>query len=262
MTAADASQPAVLFEGVTRRFGAVTAVQDLSLAVPRGTLFGFLGPNGAGKTTTIRLLVGLLRPDVGRVAVAGADMVREPLRAKARVGYVPDEPSVYGKLTLPEFLLFSASLYGRRGPDVSRRATALTERLGLAGRERELLEGFSRGMRQKASLAAALLHEPEILVLDEPTVGLDPRSARLVKDLLREHAARGGTVFMSTHILEIAERICDRVGVIHRGRLIAEGSVEDVRRGVTADTGASLEEVFLELTAADGERGVADALAE
>jgi ABC-2 type transport system ATP-binding protein len=245
---------AIHFEHVTRKFGRLVAIDRLSLAIPRGVIFGCLGPNGAGKTTAIRMLVGLLKPDAGCIRVCGADVVREPLRAKAAIGFVPDEPDVYGKLTLPEFLSFSASLYGARGTGAMHRAQDLIERLGLAGREREMLEGFSHGMRQKASLAAALLHEPSVLVLDEPTVGLDPRAARRVKDLLRELAAGGCTVFLTTHVLEIAERVCDRVGVLDKGRLIVEGTLDELRDTVGAGTHASLEDVFLQLTDDTDER--------
>ncbi len=252
--------PARMIEAVhlTKMYGDVAAVDDLTLSVDAGQIFGFLGPNGAGKTTTIRLLVGLLRPTSGVVRVAGLDMATHPLEARARLAYLPDTPYLYEKLTGREFAHFVAGLYGV-APDVARRRVGeLLPLFGLGDRADDLIEGYSHGMRQKAVLAAALVHDPQVLFLDEPTVGLDPRSARLLRDVLRQLAARGVTVFLSTHILEIAERMCDRVGIIHQGRLILEGAVTDVRR--QADQVASLEDIFLELTGGPADTEIAEVL--
>ncbi|MEO6797208.1 MAG: ABC transporter ATP-binding protein [Candidatus Dormibacter sp.] len=232
---------------LTKRYGALTAVEDLDLEVSPGELFGFLGPNGAGKTTTIKMLVGLLRPTSGTARVAGYDILAEPEQAKARIGYVPDAASLYDKLSAREFLQFSGDLYHVEPRLRDRRIDALLHLFQLSDREGDFLSGFSRGMRQKISLAAALLHDPQVLFLDEPTVGLDPQSARQMKDILQDVCREGKTVFFSTHILEIAERMCTRLAIINHGRLIAVGTLQDLRRQVGSD-GESLEQIFLELT--------------
>jgi ABC-2 type transport system ATP-binding protein len=231
---------------LTKRYGDFTAVDQLNLGVRRGEIFGFLGPNGAGKTTTIRMLVGLLRPTSGRIVVDGIDLLDQPLAARARIAYLPDTPYLYEKLTGREFIYFVAGLY-RVPPDrVERRIGELLPLFGLADRADDLIEGYSHGMRQKTVLAAALVHEPRVMFLDEPTVGLDPRSARLLRDILRQLALRGATVFLSTHILEIAERMCDRIGIVDKGRLIALGTVDELHAQV--DRVGSLEDIFLDLT--------------
>ncbi|MCL6580000.1 MAG: ABC transporter ATP-binding protein [Firmicutes bacterium] len=242
--------PAIRAEDLTKRFGDLVAVDGVTFEVLPGELFGFLGPNGAGKTTTIKMMVGLLRPTAGKVAVAGFDLAADPVSAKARLGYVPDEPALYDKLTGREFLRLVAAVYRMDWKTVQGRVVELLELFDLSAQADDLLGGWSHGMRQKVALAAALLHEPEVLVLDEPTVGLDPRAARLVKDILREFCRRGGTVFMSTHILEIAEAMCDRVGIIDRGRLVAVGTEAELRGRVGAgDSDAlTLEDVFLRVT--------------
>jgi ABC-2 type transport system ATP-binding protein len=232
---------------LTKRYGSLTAVEDLDLEVSGGELFGFLGPNGAGKTTTIKMLVGLLRPTSGSARVAGYDILADPEQAKARIGYVPDSATLYDKLSAREFLEFSGDLYHVQRQLRDRRIDALLNLFGLADRERDFLSGFSRGMRQKVSLAAALLHDPQVLFLDEPTVGLDPQSARQMKDILQDVCREGKTVFFSTHILEIAERMCTRLAIINHGRLVAVGTLEELRRQVGADR-QSLEQIFLELT--------------
>lgn len=235
-------------DNLTKRYGNLTAVDRLNLRVSAGELFGFLGPNGAGKTTTIKLLVGLLRPDGGTARIGGHDVQREPLKAKSLVGFVPDHPYLYDKLTAREFLRFMADLYGVDPDRAARRSEDLLRLLDLADRGDELIESYSHGMRQKTALAGALIHDPQVFFLDEPTVGLDPKSARLIKDILRQLCAQGVTVFMSTHILEIAERMCDRVGIINQGHLIACGTMEELRSGVGETSGASLEDIFLQLT--------------
>ena len=231
--------------GLTRRFGRFTAVQDLSLSVRAGEIVGFLGPNGAGKTTTLRCCSGLLRPDAGEIVVAGASMRRTPLDARARLGFVPDQPFLYERLTGWEFLDFVAALYRVPAGLATERVQEWLTRLEMADAADDLIETYSLGMRQKVSLAASLLHDPPLLMLDEPMVGLDPRSARALKDLLRERAARGHGVFVSTHLLDVAERLCDRVVVLHHGHAVAEGTLAELRGG---RTDATLEDVFLALT--------------
>ena len=249
-------QPLVL-ESLARRFGRVIAVADVSLEVRSGEIVGFLGKNGAGKTTTLRCMAGLLAPDHGRIVVAGADLAREPRAAKARLGFVPDQPFLYDRLSAREFLAFIAALYDLPADAAERRAAWLLDRLGLAPDAGRLLGGVSLGMRQKTSIAAAMLHSPPLLLLDEPLNGLDPPSARALKDLLREHARQGGGVLVSTHLLDVAERLCDRVVILNAGRVVAEGTL-DALRGRRAGAGhdRSLEDLFLELAAeAPGETG-------
>jgi ABC-2 type transport system ATP-binding protein len=225
-------------------------VNEVSFEVNGGEIFGFLGPNGAGKTTTIKVIVGLLQPTSGTVKVDGYDIQAQPLQAKAASGYVPDTPNLYAKLTGRELLRFVGDLYNVEREQVARRIDELLRILDLAAAGDDTIDSYSHGMQQKASLAAALMHDPKVLVLDEPTVGLDPKSARLIKDILRQMAERGSAVFLSTHILEIAERMCDRIGIINQGRLIAVGTMDELRGlGKTAESGeTSLEDIFLSLT--------------
>ena len=237
----------IRLSGLTKRYGKFTAVDGIDLEVPRGELFGLLGPNGAGKTTTIRMIVGILRPTSGTVLVSGIDIQAHPLEAKARLGYVPDRPFVYEKLTGGEFLRFNAALYGLQGAAVERRVDELLELFELTAWKGELTEAYSHGMRQKLIIAGALVHRPEVIVVDEPMVGLDPRSARLLKDLFREFVARGGTVLMSTHTMEVAEVMCDRVAIIHRGVVAAHGTLAELRRQTSSER-ISLEDLFLKLT--------------
>ncbi len=246
MTDGRVSPWAIEAAGLTKTYGTLTAVQNLTLQIRPGEIYGFLGPNGAGKTTTIKMLVGLLKPSAGVARIDGYDVQRQPLAAKARLGYVPDQPVLYDKLRGREFLAFVARLYRVDVATAARRSEELLRVFDLADASGELIEGYSHGMRQKLALAGALIHRPRVLFLDEPTVGLDPKSARLIKDLLLQLRESGVAVMMSTHILEIAERMCDRVGIIERGQLIAEGSVADLRsrRGGAQ----SLEDIFLELT--------------
>ncbi len=232
---------------VVKRYGTFTAVDGISLEVPRGELFGLLGPNGAGKTTTIRMIAGILRPSSGVVEVGGFDVQRQPLEAKHRMGYIPDRPFVYDKLTGGEFLRFVAALYGQAGPVVERRIDELLELFELTPWKSELTENYSHGMRQKLIISGALVHRPDVIVVDEPMIGLDPKSARLLKDLLRQFVTRGGTVLMSTHTLEVAEQMCDRIAIVLQGRIVALGSMEDLRRQ-TASGDQSLESLFLKLT--------------
>jgi ABC-2 type transport system ATP-binding protein len=242
-----------------KRFGDKTAVKDVSFTVQGGEVFGFLGPNGAGKTTTIKMIVGLLQPSEGRVRVAGCDVQAEPLQAKAASGYVPDTPNLYAKLTGRELLRFVGDLYNLDRTQVAHRIEELLRVLDLKEAADHTIDSYSHGMQQKASLAAALMHDPKVLVLDEPTVGLDPKSARLIKDILRQMADRGAAVFLSTHILEIAERMCDRIGIINKGELVAVGTMDELRAAGKAGS-ASLEDIFLGLTGGAEEAEIAEIL--
>jgi ABC-2 type transport system ATP-binding protein len=240
------SETAITLSGVTKNYGRTVAVRDLTLDVERGTLFAFLGPNGAGKTTTIKMIAGLLRPDAGSIHVAGYEIGSNGLAAKAQLAYVPDQPFLYEKLTGREFLYFVAELYDLSVARRDRVLTSLIRRLDLAEFLDQLTESYSHGMKQRVVLAAALLHEPSVLVIDEPMVGLDPRAIRTVKNLFKEHTANGGTVFMSTHTLDIAEAVADRIGIIHHGELITVGTLSELR--AEARRHHSLEEIFLQLT--------------
>ncbi|MBI4716665.1 MAG: ABC transporter ATP-binding protein [Planctomycetes bacterium] len=232
--------------GVRKAYGKKVAVQDLSLAIPRGELFAFLGPNGAGKTTTIKMIVGLLQPQAGELRVCGHQIGANGLAAKAQLAYVPDQPFLYEKLTGREFLYFVAEMYGIPPSRRDQTLALLERKLDITEFVDQLTESYSHGMKQRVVLAAALLHEPTVLVVDEPMVGLDPKTIRTVKNLFVEHARRGGTVFMSTHTLDIAEAVADRIGIIHRGRLIAIGSLGELRAQARREH--SLEEIFLQLT--------------
>lgn len=251
----DMATPLIEADQLSKRFGSTVAVNGISFAVNAGEIFGFLGPNGAGKTTTIRILAGLVRPTSGRARLAGFDIVRQPVQAKRVFGYVPDEPQVYPKLTAFEFLDFIGDVYGMSPSQKKRRTCELLAQFDLENDADGLLGGFSHGMKQKIMLCSALLHEPSIYFLDEPTVGLDPRSAKLLKNILREIAAGGGAVFMSTHIMEIAQALCDRIAIIDRGRIVAMGTVNELRTSCGHDT---LEDVFLGLTGTPGERSLAE----
>ncbi len=231
---------------LTKKFGEKLAVDDASFKVQGGEIFGFLGPNGAGKTTTLKMLVGLLKPTSGTARIAGFDIQAQPLQAKASSGYVPDEPNLYAKLSARELLRFVGDLYQLEPAQVARRTDELLRLFDLTAAGDDMIESYSHGMQQKTSLAAALLHDPPVLILDEPTVGLDPKSARLIKDILRQIAERGAAIMLSTHILEIAERMCDRIAIINQGKLIAIGTLEELRTLGKGET--SLEDIFLELT--------------
>jgi ABC-2 type transport system ATP-binding protein len=234
-------------EGLSKRFGTHTAVAGLDLKVEAGEIFGFLGPNGAGKTTTVKCVTGLLKPTTGRVRVAGFDIATQTLDAKRAMGLVPDEPFVYPKLTGAEYLRFVGELYGAKLSDMKARIPDLLEMFELRPWGGELVESYSHGMRQKLVLAGILLHDPKVLILDEPMVGLDPKSGRLVKDIFLKLAERGTTIFMCTHVLEIAEKLCDRVGIMIEGRMIACGTVSELESQAKT-SGSDLEGIFLSLT--------------
>jgi ABC-2 type transport system ATP-binding protein len=248
--------PIIQASGLTKRFGNLAAVQEVTLEVAAGQVFGFLGPNGAGKSTTIRMLTGLVRPTSGSALVAGFDVNLEPLEVKRRVGYLAETPYLYPKLSGREFLSFMGGLYAVPAAVTRQRAERLLSLFELTDKADELVESYSHGMRQKLALAGAMLHEPPVLFLDEPTSGLDPRSARLVKDLLVALVARGHTVFLSTHVLEIAEQLCQRVGIIDHGRLVATGTLDELRQQAQRDV-YSLEDVFLQLTGGSEEQELA-----
>jgi ABC-2 type transport system ATP-binding protein len=236
--------PALQLRALRKSFGR-PAVDGIDLTVRRGELYALLGPNGAGKTTTLRMVTGLLAPDAGQVEVLGVDLARDPSAAKQKMAYLPDDPMLYGKLKPTEYLEFVAGLWGIAAEEAEPRARSLLDWLDLTKHAHELTEGFSRGMKQKLALAGALIHEPELLILDEPLTGLDAAAARQVKDLLVSHVAKGGTVILTTHILEVAERLAQRIGIIRQGRLIAEGTLAELRERTL---GGSLEDVFLQLT--------------
>lgn len=234
--------------GLSKLYGDFKAVDNVSLTVNPGEIVGFLGPNGAGKTTTMRMLVGLLRPNAGTVRVCGHDLRTEPIKAKACIGWVPAEPNLYAKLTALEYLRFIARLYRVPSDKADARIQHLLEMFDLSDSSGTRLEGFSHGMQQKVAITGALLHDPQILFLDEPTVGLDPKSSRLMKDILRQIRDSGRAVMFSTHILEVAQNLVDRVIIIDKGRVIAEGTLDMLRQ--QSGEGGSLEDVFLKLTEA------------
>jgi ABC-2 type transport system ATP-binding protein len=233
-------------KNVTKKYGAKTAVNCLSLEIAPGELFAFLGPNGAGKTTTIKLMCGLLFPTSGTVSVGGYDLSTHGDKARQQISYVPDQPYLYEKLTGREFLQFIADMYGLPPTLGRERIEEMIELFELGDFVDELTERFSHGMRQRTVFAGALLHGPQVLIVDEPTVGLDPRSVRLLKDLLRQRADSGMTVFLSTHSLDIAQQLADRIGIVEHGRLISCGSLEMLRKQAALD--GSLEDVFLKIT--------------
>lgn len=243
------------FDSVTRRYGDRVAVHNLTLTVPPGELFALLGPNGAGKTTAIKMLVGLLRPSSGRVRLGGYDLLADPRRACALLGYVPDVPFLYDKLTGREFLHFLAGMYGFGPAESARRIDRETEHFELRDFIDDLTETYSHGMKQRLVFAAALLHDPSVLVIDEPLVGLDPRSAKVVKDLLQRQAAGGTTVFLSTHLLDVAEQIAGRLGIVGHGRLLCVGTLAELRGRLAAEH-SSLEQLFLDVTS-DARAGLA-----
>ena len=249
----------IKLEKLSKRYGGFTAVNAIDLRVPAGELFGFLGPNGAGKTTTLRMIAGILRPTAGTVRIGGVDISTHPILAKTKLGYIPDRPFIYEKLTGSEFLRFVAGLYEQDGPVIERRARELLALFDLDEWRDELVESYSHGMRQKLIISSAFVHRPEVIVVDEPMVGLDPKAARILKDLFREYTHRGNTVMMSTHTLEVAETMCDRIGIIQGGVIRACGTMDELRAGAE-DGMTGLEEIFLKLTGENAARALVDVL--
>jgi ABC-2 type transport system ATP-binding protein len=244
--------------GLTKRYGSFTAVDGVDLSVPTGEIFGFLGPNGAGKTTTLRMIAGILQPSAGTVEIGGIDLAKDPIAAKSKLGFIPDRPFIYEKLTGAEFLAFVAGLYGQEGEPVERRGAELLALFDLEEWANQLVESYSHGMRQKLIIASAFIHRPEVIVVDEPMVGLDPKAARILKDLFREFVKRCNTIMMSTHTLEVAEALCDRIAIIQTGKIRALGTLAELRGGYGRDT--KLEEIFLALTGERASRAAADVL--
>jgi ABC-2 type transport system ATP-binding protein len=243
----------IRLEGLSKTFGSFKAVEGVSLDVAPGEIHGFLGPNGAGKTTTIRMVAGLLKPSAGSVAIAGHDLAREPEAAKRALGFIPDRPFLYEKLTAAEFLRFHGGLYGLEGDGVEARARELLELFELLSWRDELVESFSHGMKQRLVMCAAFLHRPRAVLVDEPMVGLDPRGALLIKDVFRSMSRDGVAILMSTHTLEVAQEMCDQISIILGGRIIARGTVDELRALAGAED-APLTPVFLKLTGGVGFR--------
>ena len=240
----------IQFENVVKQYGKsnVRAVDNLTLHVQKGSTLGFIGPNGAGKTTTIRLLTGILQPTSGRVLVNGIDMAKDPMAAKRLIGFVPDAHEMYDRLTGLEYLNFMADVYGVSKADRKAHIEKYLELFGLEDASRQQIRSYSRGMRQKLTIIGALIHNPPVWVLDEPMVGLDPRASHILKEEMRQHCEKGNTVFFSTHVLDVAEKLCDGIAIINKGQLVAQGSLEALRKGEGAE---SLEQLFLEMTDAE-----------
>jgi len=233
---------------LVKKFDAKTAVDNLNLSIERGEIFGFLGPNGAGKTTTIKIMTGLLRPTSGKVMIGSHDVVRNPIATKSITGYVPEDPFIYEKLTGREFLRFIGGLYSLNGKGIDKKIDYWGDFFAYQSSLDNLSESYSHGTKQKLVMSAALLHDPQVLIIDEPMVGLDPKSTKKVKDLFKEKSRLGTTIFLSTHILSVAEELCDRVGIIHQGKLIATGTLAELKHNAQATDNTSLESIFLSLT--------------
>jgi ABC-2 type transport system ATP-binding protein len=236
----------IKINNLTKKFGSLIAIDDLNLEIPKGEIFAFLGPNGAGKTTTIKIMCGLMKPTSGEVLIDGNDIQKEPVKVKQMIGLIPDHPFIYQKLTGREFLRFVGTLYKVPLAEQEEKIPELLEMFELSAWGDDLIEGYSHGMQQKLVMSGVLLHNPKVIFLDEPMVGLDPKSARLVKDIFLNLSQRGVTIFMSTHTLEIAEKLCHRIGIIQSGKLIALGPKETLQKGSLP--GKNLEDIFLELT--------------
>ena len=243
---------------LTKKYGSFTAVDSIDLSVPDGELFGFLGPNGAGKTTTLRMIAGILQPTAGTIHLAGVDLAKDPLAAKSRLGFIPDRPFIYEKLTGAEFLRFVGGLYGQNGDKLEHRGRELMALFDLEEWADELVESYSHGMRQKLIISSAFVHRPEVIVVDEPMVGLDPKAAKILKDMFREYVGRGHTIVMSTHTLEVAQAMCDRICIVQGGKIRAEGTMAELR--ASSETTAGLEEIFLKLTGENAARELVDVL--
>ncbi|MEO6865765.1 MAG: ABC transporter ATP-binding protein [Gemmatimonadaceae bacterium] len=244
--------------GLVKRYGDFTAVAGIDLTIGRGELFGLLGPNGAGKTTTLRMIAGILQPTAGTVLIGGVSLALDPVSAKSKLGFIPDRPFIYEKLTGTEFLRFVAGLYGQGGPEIDRRGEELLALFDLLDWKDDLVESYSHGMRQKLIITSAFVHRPEVIVVDEPMVGLDPKAARLLKDLFRAYVGMGNTIVMSTHTLEVAETLCDRVAIMQNGKIAAMGTMAELRSSNHENN--SLEEIFLRLTGEQAARSALEVL--
>src|SRR5688572_19650618 len=241
----------IAIENLVKRYGKFTAVDDVSLDVKPGEIHGFLGPNGDGKTTTLRMIAGLLQPTSGRIVVNGYDLAKHQVEAKTSLGFIPDRPYIYEKLTAAEFLRFHGGLYGIEGNGIGDRVHEMLDLFDLRRWEDELVESFSHGMKQRLVMSAAFLHRPRAVVVDEPMVGLDPRGARLIKEVFRKMSERGVAILMSTHTLEVAQEMCHRISIIQKGSIIAQGTVDEVRQ-IAGSTTDELTSVFLKLTGGSG----------
>lgn len=251
--------PAVELKGVAKWYGKILAVDNVDLNIRQGEIFGLLGPNGSGKSTTLKMLLGLVQPDGGSVNVLGISVQRDPVAVKRSVGYIPEAPRLYEFLTGIEYLDFIGDIYGMNAEEKKERINEYLKALQLEGREGDMISGYSEGMKQKIALISAFLHRPKLLILDEPLSGLDPRSAKIVKDLLHELKTQGVTTIMSTHVLEIAQALCDRIAIMYQGRLLALGTMEELRqRARLPDSG--LEDIFLKLTGTGDVRAVVEEL--
>ncbi len=247
-------------ERLTKEYSGFRAVDQVNLHVAGGEIFGFLGPNGAGKTTTIKMLIGLLKPTEGKVFIGGHDLETDPVAAKGMVGFIPDRPYLYEKLTGEEFLRFMAGLYGVEGAEVGKRIDELLRFFDLSDWKNELIESYSHGMKQRIVMAGALIHKPRVIIVDEPMVGLDPKGARLLKEAFRLLADEGCAIFMSTHTLEIAEQMCDRLAIINEGKIIAEGTMEELRKAASRSEVDHLEDVFLSLVGSEDMKDLIESL--
>ncbi|HCX90996.1 MAG: ABC transporter [Deltaproteobacteria bacterium CG_4_9_14_3_um_filter_44_9] len=245
---------------LTKKYSKVKAIDGINLEIKQGEIFGFLGPNGAGKTTTIKIMVGLLKPTSGRVIIDGNDIAKNPLEAKKVVGFIPDRPFLYEKLTGKEFLRFMAGLYSIDTNSYESKISELLELFELTEWGDELIEGYSHGMQQRLVMSSALIHNPKVIIVDEPMVGLDPKGARLVKEIFKAISLKGTTIFMSTHTLEIAEEMCDRIAIIQEGKVIALGTMDELRKKVDSTGDQGLESVFLVLTGGEEMREIIDVL--
>jgi ABC-2 type transport system ATP-binding protein len=239
----------ITFENLTKTYSGRKAVDDLNLEISQGTIFGFIGPNGAGKTTTIKMMAGVLKPTKGRILINGLDIAKEPSRAKMIIGFIPDRPFLYEKLSGKEFLTFKAGLYGITGDALDERIDGLLSLFELTDWADELIEAYSHGMKQRLVIASAMIHEPKVIIVDEPMVGLDPKGAKLVKDIFRDWARDGATVFMSTHTLALAQEVCGEVAIVNKGRVVASGTSEELGR--QAGVRGNLERIFLKITAGE-----------
>ncbi len=249
----------VSLKGVGKRFDRIVAVDNVALEIRSGEVFGLLGPNGSGKSTMLKMLLGLVQPDYGSVEVLGMDVSKDPVAVKRNIGYVPESPRLYEFLTGLEYLDFIGDVYGMTTDEKKLRINEYLKALELEGREGDMISGYSQGMKQKVALISALLHRPKLLILDEPLSSLDPKSARIVKDILHELKAQGVTTLMSTHVLEIAEAVCDRIGIMYQGRVLALGSMDELRQRASLPS-SGLEDIFLKLTGAGDIRAVVEEL--